>query len=36
MMLAGAEAIVARAQSPGKGGNVGRIILEDVLDIQKH
>ena len=36
MMLAGAEGIAARAQSPGKGGNVGRIILEDVLDIEKH
>ena len=36
MMLAGAEGIAARAQSPGKGGNVGFIILEDVLDIQKH
>ena len=35
-MLAGAEAIAARAKSPGKGGNVGRIILEDVFDIQKH
>ena len=35
-MLEGAVAIAARAQSPGKGGNVGRIILEDVLDIQKH
>ena len=35
-VVAGAEGIAARAQSPGKGGNVGCIILEDVLDIQKH
>ena len=35
-MLAGAEGIAARAQFPGKGGNVGCIILEEVLDIHKH